>query len=195
MSCESLGCNCGKTVPCSVNTPDAEDIAAAKDFYANDQKKLESIIKTQFTPVGPYILENDDPWYLRVYYAIHRWIWQDLRYYHRDIQYGIRNLWRWLPFIWTDRNWDSSYLDRMVLKKLRYMQPEIQGYVMRGPHHDALDRCIVLLDEIIKRDNCNCHRLGGDCNTDIAVECYGRQMEMRRELGSLIAEFSDHWWN
>jgi hypothetical protein len=43
--------------------------------------------------------------------------------YHRwcNLKYGIRNLCRWLPIIWRDRDWDHGYLSRMLEFKLHNM--------------------------------------------------------------------------
>jgi len=35
--------------------------------------------------------------------------------------YGIRNLWRWFPVIWKDRDWDHGYLSRILEFKLLSM--------------------------------------------------------------------------
>lgn len=40
------------------------------------------------------------------------------RYYHKDFIYGIKNLWRWFPVIWRDRNWDQHYIYNILIHKL-----------------------------------------------------------------------------
>jgi hypothetical protein len=32
------------------------------------------------------------------------------RYYHKDFIYGIKNLWKWFPVIWSDRDWDQHFI-------------------------------------------------------------------------------------
>jgi len=49
-----------------------------------------------------------------------RWL-QDQR---SGLYYGVRNLIRWLPFIWYDRNWASNYLLDMIAFKLDFMTDE-----------------------------------------------------------------------
>lgn len=34
---------------------------------------------------------------------------------------GFKNLWKWLPTIWWDRNFDSTYLDEILYVKLEAM--------------------------------------------------------------------------
>ena len=39
----------------------------------------------------------------------------------RKIFYGVKNIIRWLPVIWNDRQWDEHYLFRIMKKKLQLM--------------------------------------------------------------------------
>jgi hypothetical protein len=40
------------------------------------------------------------------------------RYYHKDIYNGVKNLIKWFPIIWRDRDWDQSYIYTILQKKL-----------------------------------------------------------------------------
>lgn len=40
------------------------------------------------------------------------------RYYHKDIYNGVKNLIKWFPVIWRDRDWDQSYIYTILQKKL-----------------------------------------------------------------------------
>ena len=40
------------------------------------------------------------------------------KYYHRDFAQGIRNLWKWFPTIWKDRDWDSNFIYEILRVKL-----------------------------------------------------------------------------
>ena len=41
------------------------------------------------------------------------------------IIHGTRNLIRWFPIIWGDRNWDWEYLARIMIFKLRMMEKDM----------------------------------------------------------------------
>lgn len=41
--------------------------------------------------------------------------------FFRSIGYGLRNLYRWFPVIWCDRDWDWAYLYQIIEVKLHYM--------------------------------------------------------------------------
>lgn len=40
----------------------------------------------------------------------------------RALYFGVQNLWRWLPIIWQDRQWDQSYLFWILQLKLSLME-------------------------------------------------------------------------
>jgi hypothetical protein len=46
----------------------------------------------------------------------------DLIRYIKGFFYGVRNLFLWVPVVWSDRNWDNGYLVRIVEHKLRLME-------------------------------------------------------------------------
>ena len=64
-----------------------------------------------------------------------------------DISYGIYNLWRWLPVIWFDRDFDWAYLARITEIKFTRLSVCLEhGHHVNGPRQakQAL-ACAVLL--------------------------------------------------
>jgi hypothetical protein len=60
-----------------------------------------------------------------------RWIystldWLETKWY--KAYYGIQNLWIWLPVVWRDRDWDWSYLNRVMRFKLLRMADGCEKY-------------------------------------------------------------------
>lgn len=47
------------------------------------------------------------------------------RYYHKDVYNGVKNLIKWFPIIWRDRNWDQSYIYTILQKKLELHAEDI----------------------------------------------------------------------
>jgi hypothetical protein len=43
-----------------------------------------------------------------------------ITYPFRDFYRRIRNVFRWLPTIWNDRDWDDSYITEILIKKLEF---------------------------------------------------------------------------
>ena len=54
-------------------------------------------------------------WYWKVY----RWIKWDLKHFPRNVKQGFKNLYKWLPIIWKDRDWDDHYIFEVLKFKLK----------------------------------------------------------------------------
>ena len=65
---------------------------------------------------------------------IRLWWKFDGRHMHREFARGIKNLWRWFPTIWQDRDWDHVYIYTLLAKKLEFQAKYIGD---RGVHTDA----------------------------------------------------------
>ena len=42
----------------------------------------------------------------------------NITYPFRDFYRRVKNVLRWLPTIWKDRDWDNSYITEILIKKL-----------------------------------------------------------------------------
>ncbi len=49
----------------------------------------------------------------------------DGRYMHKEFAHGIKNLWRWFPTVWKDRDWDHSYVYEIIRVKLEHQAKSI----------------------------------------------------------------------
>lgn len=56
------------------------------------------------------------------------------RYYHKDLYRGVKNLIKWFPVIWRDRDWDHSYIFKILEHKLKSQAKYIGD---RGIHVSA----------------------------------------------------------
>jgi hypothetical protein len=52
-------------------------------------------------------------------WKLQRWVKHDLPYLHLEFSRGIKNLWRWFPVIWKDRDWDGYYIFEILKTKLK----------------------------------------------------------------------------
>jgi len=75
--------------------------------------------------------------------------------FFRNIKYGIRNIIKWTPLLYKDRDWDHVYLMKIIQFKMSNMEKLFRKH----GHHVNSDRdakeiriCITLLDKIIKDD-------------------------------------------
>jgi len=72
--------------------------------------------------------------FLKMFEKIRLWWKFDGRHMHREFARGVKNLWRWFPVIWQDRDWDQAYIYTMLAKKLEFQAKYIGD---RGFHTNA----------------------------------------------------------
>jgi hypothetical protein len=56
------------------------------------------------------------------------------RYYHKYLYWGIKNLWKWFPVIWKDRDWDQTHIYKILEFKL---EQQAYGIASRDIHVGA----------------------------------------------------------
>ena len=47
-------------------------------------------------------------------------LWRTIVFRLKDFYRRVKNVLRWLPTIWKDRDWDHSYITEMLIKKLEF---------------------------------------------------------------------------
>ena len=64
------------------------------------------------------------------------WLRYDAKYLHKDVIQGVKNLIRWFPTIWKDRDYDHSYIYEILRVKLEN-QAE---YISKRDRHTTAQR-------------------------------------------------------
>lgn len=114
-----------------------------------------------------------------------------------DLYYGIGNIFRWLPIIWSDRDWDSAFLMRMMEKKLSFTIPKTYHWHVMGA--DRSRRQMMICRELLRR-------LDRDEYYDSFYKTFGRcryaaVLSLKQEkadlelLGKMIGKYLTHWWD
>ena len=86
-----------------------------------------------------------------MYYAIKRWLTYELPYYPKYFVQGVKNLIRWFPIVWKDRDWDHHYIWQVMKFKIsnqaeyigtkdRHMSAKRDAEIMR--------LCVTLMDKV-----------------------------------------------
>ena len=70
-------------------------------------------------------MERDEK--ITVFEKISLWWRFDGRYYHKNFIEGIKNLWKWFPVIWKDRDWDTHFIYEIIKVKLENQSKYIGG--------------------------------------------------------------------
>jgi hypothetical protein len=88
---------------------------------------------------------------MSIFRKIFLWWKFDGKYYHKDFINGVKNLWKWFPVIWKDRDWDDHYIWEILKFKL-LNQADYIGTEDRHTRakHDAkvMRLCVSLMDKI-----------------------------------------------
>jgi len=56
------------------------------------------------------------------------------KYYYKDFIRGVKNLWKWLPVVWKDKDWDPSHIYKILQFKL---EQQAYGIGSRDRHTRA----------------------------------------------------------
>lgn len=94
-------------------------------------------------------MENKE--YNQWYWKLYRWFKWDAKYAHRNIALGFKNLWRWLPIIWKDRDWDHHF----IFENLRFKIDNTANYIESKKRYVGWEEdvrymriCVKLIDRI-----------------------------------------------
>jgi len=72
----------------------------------------------------------------------------NITYPFRDFYRRVRNVLRWLPTIWKDRDWDHSYINEILIRKLEFTR---DFYLSDKPYSSEASRTADEIQEAISR--------------------------------------------
>ena len=72
----------------------------------------------------------------------------NIAYPFRDFYRRVRNVLRWLPTIWNDRDWDHSYINEILIRKLEFTR---DFYLSDKPYSSEAKRTADEIQEAISR--------------------------------------------
>jgi len=78
-----------------------------------------------------------------------------IEYAWYDFKNGIKNLIMWFPIVWRDRNWDHTYIYRILRHKLYLTEMLIRNHgihVRNIKDANKIKLCVNLLDRLINDD-------------------------------------------
>lgn len=114
-----------------------------------------------------------------------------------DIWYGITNIFRWIPVIWSDRDYDWAYLAEIMEYKFRRMSK-----LLKNGHHvlsERDSRRTLVCAELLKRlrtESYQYHEV-----LDIPVIPHNSKRDdmigkyYQEYLGNLIGKHLRRWWD
>ena len=72
----------------------------------------------------------------------------NITYPFRDFYRRVKNVLRWLPIIWKDRDWDDSYITEILIKKLEFTR---DFYLSDKAYSAEADKVAEQIQEAIDR--------------------------------------------
>jgi len=102
----------------------------------------------------------------------------NITYPFRDFYRRIKNVLRWLPIIWKDRDWDDSYITEILIKKLEFTR----DFYLSGKAYSAeADKVADEIKEAI--DRLHMTRDSWEFYEDLAIE------QLEQKWGKTTFEF------
>lgn len=90
--------------------------------------------------------EEYNVWYWKLY----RWFRWGFKHLPRDIAQGIKNLWKWFPLVWKDRDWD----DHFIFEALKFKLKNTADYLVKYDRYVGVEddvRYIRICEKLIQR--------------------------------------------
>jgi hypothetical protein len=88
---------------------------------------------------------------LNFFEKIYLWFKFEGRYYHKDFIRGVKNIWRWFPIIWRDRDWDDHYIWVLMIQKLKFQSKYIGErdiHVSAKRDAEIMMTCVRLMEKV-----------------------------------------------
>lgn len=114
---------------------------------------------------------------------------------------GIKNLWKWFPVIWVDRDWDHAYIENILYHKLvnmyNFLISEDAVTNWDVPEQDkalrSLRICITILER--RRENFYIELCNNIYEEHIVKLSYEIENRDEKLLGQLIGKYLSYWWD
>jgi hypothetical protein len=97
-------------------------------------------------------MENEK---LNTFDKISLWWRFEARYYHKDFINGVKNLIKWFPTIWKDRDYDQAYIYDILSKKLEFQSNYISGrdfHTRAKRDSEVMNTCVRLISKVKNDD-------------------------------------------
>ena len=129
-----------------------------------------------------------------------RYIIREIKDYIKyDIPYGIKNLIKWFPLVWKDRDYDHNY----ILYALKFKIHNTRKLHERNKRHVGVEKeihcmkvCEILLDRLIKDDYYLMHynKLRID-NRKAIIRTNNSKIGDKNYLFHILSKRIDSWWD
>ena len=89
------------------------------------------------------IVPNDSAW-------DRNWLWRNLHWRVRYFITGVKNIFKWIPTLYKDKDWDGWYIYNILQKKIEFQRKEIV-YANRHTNVDRDNRDMTIALNLLER--------------------------------------------
>ena len=130
--------------------------------------------------------EEYNEWYWKLY----RWFLWDVKHVHKTVWTGIKNLWKWFPIIWKDRDWDYYYIFQVLKFKL-----EKQAKHLGGRDAELMMTCVRLINKLQNEEYYEEYYDSRPMNNEMMYKCQAQHDKAKRLLFKIMNDRIDSWWD
>ena len=112
----------------------------------------------------------------------------------------IYNVYRWIPVLWKDRDWDYYCIFEILKTKLKFQSEHIRKYgYHESSDHDAnrMELCIRLLDRVQNEYYVNqlLEKDIDEVSSEEMIQAINKHDKAKRILFKLLEHNIEKWWD
>ncbi len=117
----------------------------------------------------------------------------------RQLIISIKNLIYYFKVVWSDRDWDYSFINYILLAKLKKMLERYESYEYVLDHEKDMTQPLRICVEILQREENDFYlqTINGLKRPDEGYACYSdvREGETTRLLFRIMGKYLRYWWD
>ena len=109
----------------------------------------------------------------------------------------IKNIIRWIPILWNDRDWDYYYIFEILKTKLKFQSKHFREYgYHESSERDAeqMELCIRLIDKVQNEYYLD-EALGQEFTDEAVISAINKHDKAKRILFKLLEQNIESWWD
>lgn len=130
---------------------------------------------------------------------------RNLKYKWRNLVTGIRNLIKWAPIIYRDRNWDHWFIYEMLKTKLQHQADYFlkHGHLENSVKYaEQMLKCIEMINVVQNEKIIDDYLFSIDpygneeeLNWNKLKEIDQKQQQAKEDLFKFLEQNIEHWWD
>lgn len=114
-----------------------------------------------------------------------------------DIIARLKHLFKWLPVIWKDKDWDHFYIYEILKFKIKNQADHIQGNGLTefNREYERIQLILRLLDKVQNEEYIDEFFSVKEKTVERFEFAYQQHYKARKLLFKLIEQHIEHWWD